>query len=365
MIMPELNYPPFSPPRWLRNPHVQTVVASRKPRRWTYGWNTWESMRIDLGSEGAVIAEASWQPGDPDRPPVLVLLHGLEGSARSHYLIGMSRKAYAAGFHTIRVNTRNCGGTEHLTPTLYCAGLSQDVLAIVRAVRSRVRNPRIYAAAVSLGANILLKFLGEQGGNGEHYIRAAGVMSPPIELGLGVRRMQEPQNWIYQRYFVRKLIRRMERKTQLFPHIGDMRRIARVRTIEEFDDVVTAPHFGFRTAENYYYVASSARVLDAVRVPTLIVQAKDDPMIPFDMFLHAGIERNPYLRLLATDYGGHTGFLHGRASAGQDADAYWGESRVVQFLTDIAVANGDLMRRPQHRTGSAAREGAPQADPCP
>jgi predicted alpha/beta-fold hydrolase len=81
------------------------------------------------------------------------------------------------------------------------------------------------------------------------------------------------------------------------------------------------------------------------------VQAKDDPMIPFDMFLNAGIERNPYLRLLATDHGGHTGFLHGRASAGQDVDAYWGESRVVQFLTNVAVANGDLVRRPEYRAG--------------
>jgi predicted alpha/beta-fold hydrolase len=342
MIIPELKYPPFNPPTWLRNPHVQTVVASRIPRRWSYGWETWETMKIDLGSDGAVLAEASWHPGDPNGRPALVLLHGLEGSARSHYLVGMSRKAYIAGFHAIRVNTRNCGGTEHLTPTLYCAGLSQDVLAIVRAVRNHIRVPRIYAAAVSLGANILLKFLGEQGENGHEYIRAAAVMSPPIELGLGVRRMQEPQNWVYQRYFVRKLIGRMRRKTLLFPHIGDMRRIARVRTIHEFDDLVTAPHFGFGTAENYYHMASSARVLGAIRVPTLIVQAKDDPMIPFDMFLNSGIERNPYLRLLATEYGGHTGFLHARASAGPDLDAYWGESRIVQFLTETACANGDL-----------------------
>ncbi len=339
--VPQLTYPPFDPPRWLRNPHVQTLVSSRKPRRWGYGWQSYEDVEIDLGVDGKVTGEASWQPGNRPERPVAMFLHGLEGSARSHYLVGMSKKAFARGFHVVRLNMRNCGGTEHLTPTLYCAGLSQDVLAVVRWLRG-LGLTHVYAAAVSLGANILLKCLGEQGERGVDQLRAAAVLSPPIDLGLGAREISRPQNWIYQRYFVRNLIRRMRRKLELYPALGDLSRIERVRTIYEFDDIVTAPHFGFGTADNYYRLASSAPLLGAIRVPTLIVQAMDDPMIPFQPFLTSGIERNPHLLLIATQYGGHSGFLQQRPAGSPDLDAYWGESRAVQFLSTVAGRNGDL-----------------------
>jgi predicted alpha/beta-fold hydrolase len=336
LAVANLSFPAFDPPVWLRNHHVQTLVASRKPRRWNYGWTVSEPFLIDLGKDGKLGAEASWQPGNLKDCPLLFLMHGLEGSAQSHYLVGMSKKAYALGFHTVRVNTRNCGGTEHLTPTLYCAGLSQDVAAVVRHFRERLDIREIYGAAVSLGANILLKYLGEQGDRGPDCLRGAAVLSPPIDLGAGVRKMEEPQNWIYQRYFVGKLIERMRRKTALFPGLGDMGRIARVRTIHEFDDVVTAPHFGFGTADNYYRLASSGPLLRDIRVPTLIIQAQDDPLVPFESFRNSGIEANPCLRLLAPRHGGHTGFLGSRPACGQDQDAYWGECRAVQFLSALA-----------------------------
>jgi len=338
-----IDFPPFTPPRWLTNPHAQTLIASRKPRRWHYGWNSWEPISFDLGQEGTVTGEASWQPGPRSASPLLFLTHGLEGSARSHYLIGMSRKAYCAGFHTVRVNTRNCGGTEHLTPTLYCAGLSQDILAIVRHFKRNMGISEIFAAGVSLGANILLKFLGEQEDRGSEYVRGAAVLSPPVDLGAGVRQMEAPQNWIYQRYFVNKLIERMRRKTALFPHLGDMARIERIRTIHEFDDIVTAPHFGFGNADNYYRIASSGPLLKNIRVPTLIVQAKDDPLVPYKSFSRFGIELNPAILLLTPDHGGHTGFLGTKASNAGDRDAYWGESRIVQFLGALAGRNGVRM----------------------
>ncbi len=341
-MLPPVEWPPFDPPIWLRNPHVQTLVASRKPRRWNYGWDSWETITFDLGPDGKLTAEASWQPGRRSNSPLLFLLHGLEGSARSHYLVGMSRKAFRAGFHTVRVNTRNCGGTEHLTPTLYCAGLSQDVMAIIRHCRELLGIERIYAAAVSLGANILLKFLGEQGERGPEYLCGAAVVSPPIDLGAGVRRMEERQNWIYERYFVGKLIERMRRKTALFPGLGNMRRIERIRSIHEFDDVVTAPHFGFGDADNYYRIASAKPLLKDIRVPTLIIQAQDDPLIPFGSFLDSGIDENPHICLLATTHGGHTGFLDSKPALPGDMDGYWGESRAVQFITALASSRGEI-----------------------
>jgi predicted alpha/beta-fold hydrolase len=331
----DIEFPPFSPPGWMSNAHLQTLVASRKPRRWDFGWQSWEPLEIDLGPDGKILAEASWQPGKLSKRPAVFLLHGMEGSAKSHYMIGMSRKAFAAGFHTVRVNTRNCGGTEHLTPTLYCAGLSQDVLSVVRALQYRYGLVELYGAGVSLGANILLKFLGEQGSAATSLLRGAAVISPPIDLAAGARKMEEPQNWIYQRYFVHQLIERMRRKTRLFPEIADMRRVSRVRTIREFDDLVTAPHFGYGTADNYYRLASSGPLLGNVRVPTLIIQAVDDPLIPFAPFQAPGVRENPALRLLASPRGGHTGFLGRRPACPADQDSYWAECRVVQFFSSL------------------------------
>ena len=337
-----IDFPPFHPPRWLHNGHLQTVVASRKPRLLQFGWREWEPIQFDLEKDGKLSGEASWQPGEKQESPVLILFHGLEGSAQSHYLVGMSKKAYQSRFHTIRINTRNCGGTEHLTPSLYCAGLSQDIRAVTCQLRQRFGFDDIYAAGVSLGANILLKFVGETGDEARQPLQGVAVLSPPIDLLACALKMLEPQNWIYQRYFVRRLKERMRRKIVYFPEIADMRRVEQVRTIYEFDDVVTAPHFGFGTAKNYYRLASSAPLLEKIRTPTLIIQSQDDPMIPFGVFHQAGIENNPHIRLLPTDRGGHSGFLAARPATEQDQDCYWAESRVVQFLSWLAGRRGSL-----------------------
>jgi predicted alpha/beta-fold hydrolase len=326
-------FPPFHPPRWLRNPHVQTLVAAQKPRRLDYGWRSWEPVEISLGKDGRILAEASWQPGNKAAIPVLILIHGLEGSARSHYMMGLSKKAFARGFHTVRVNLRNCGRTEHMTPTLYCAGLSQDVGSVVEHLRHKCGMEAIYAAAVSLGGNVLLKFLGEQGDQGGGYLRAAAVMSPPIDLAAGAQKIGERSNWIYQRRFVSSLIKRMRRKAALFPGIADMSRVERTRTIYEFDDIVTAPHFGYGRADDYYRLASSAPLLRHICVPTLIIQAADDPLIPFAAFQSSGIEQNPALTLLATKHGGHAGFLTTRPAHPDDLDCYWAESRMIDYLS--------------------------------
>lgn len=331
-----MNSPPFQPPRWLHNAHLQTIVTARKPRRWNYGWKAWEPMLIDLGKDGSILAEASWRDGPKESSPALFLLHGLEGSARSHHLLGISKKAFEAGFHTIRVNMRNCGGTEQLTPKLYCAGLSQDVLAVVRALRERYGVSRIYGAGASLGANVLLKFLGERGSDAFQLIQGAAAVSTPIDLALGARAIGKPGNWFYERYFVRQLIARMERKAAFFAGLADLSRIRRIRSIYEFDEVVTAPHFGFGSADNYYRLASSGPLLREIRVPTLLVQAMDDPLIPFESYKNVGIAENPFLVLLVTQHGGHAGFLGSRPASDFDLDCYWAECRVVQFLTALA-----------------------------
>jgi predicted alpha/beta-fold hydrolase len=344
---PALAYPPFRPPALLRNRHMQTLIASQRPRRFSYGWCRWEPVEIDLGKEGKLLAEASWQPGDRMDYPALVLFHGLEGSARSHYLMGISHKAFVQGFHTLRVNMRNCGGTERLTPTLYCAALSQDVLRVAKHLREAGGLREVYAAAVSLGASMLLKFLGEMGADGPDYIRGAAAVSPPLDLAMGARRLLETQNWLYQKYFVRSLIRRMRRKAAFYPSIADLRQVEKIRTVYEFDDLVTAPHFGYASAEDYYRKASCGPLLTHIRVPTLILQAQDDPLIPFDPFVSPGIRENPCLQLLTPRHGGHAGFLGSRPLHSGDLDGYWAESRLVQFLSAIAARSRQSPRWPE------------------
>ena len=289
-------------------------------------------MQIDLGAEGKLLAEVSWQPAGKQDHPALILFHGLEGSARSHYLIGISKKAFARGFHTVRVNMRNCGGTEHLSPTLYCAALSQDVLSVVRHLRDHHGIRDIYGMGVSLGANILLKFLGEQQNDGDRYLKAAAVISPPLDLALGARLLMEPSNWMYQRHFVKSLIQRLRRKSSFFPGIADIKRVEKIRTIWEFDDVVTAPHFGFASAEDYYRKASCGPLLREIRVPTLLIHSEDDPLIPLDPFLTSGIEKNPHLLPLLTRHGGHAGFMGSKPATDSDLDEYWAECRAVDFF---------------------------------
>jgi uncharacterized protein len=348
-----MDFPPFQPRGWLVNPHVQTIVTALKPRTWNYGWKRSETIVIDLGRDGSILAEASWQDGPRDSAPALFLLHGLEGSARSHHLIGISKKAHESGFHTIRVNMRNCGGTEQLTRTLYCAGLSQDVLAIVNTLRGKYGISRIYAAGISLGANVLLKFLGEHGSDAFQLVQGVAAVSTPIDLALGARAIGKRENWLYERYFVRQLIARMERKLAYFPGLSDMDRIKRIRSIYEFDNVVTARHFGFGNADNYYRLASSGPLLRQIQVPTLLIQAMDDPLIPFECFKRAAIEENPFIILLATRHGGHAGFLGSRPAGKSDRDCYWAECRVVQFLGTLAFQTSRSSSKIERRQESS------------
>jgi uncharacterized protein len=340
-VISDLEFPPFLPPRWMKNAHFQTILASRKPRNWEYGWTSFESIRVGLGEEGSIVAEASWQPGPREGAPALVLLHGLEGSARSHHLLGISKKAYEAGFHAVRLNMRNCGGTEHLTPTLYCGALSNDVLLTIQHLRQEYGIDRFYAAGISLGGNMLLKLAGELADEGPGVLSGVAVISTPIDLAMGAKMIGARKNWIYERYFLRQLVSRLERKAVLYPAIADLHRARRVRSIWEFDDLVTGPHFGFGNAENYYRMASSGPLLGKVRIPSLLIQSMDDPLIPFESYRIPEIARNPFLRLLATTHGGHAGFLAARP-AGNDRDPYWAEWRVVQFL-------GHLSEMQRHR----------------
>ena len=266
--------------------------------------------------------------------PTVILIHGLEGCAESHYMRGIAAKAYHAGFNVIRMNQRNCGGTEHLTATLYNSGLSRDYLAIVRELRTLDHLTRIWLVGYSMGGNLVLKAAGEIGGS-EPSLAGIAAVCPNIDPAQCVVALEQPRNWIYHHHFLPRLKARLRRKAAFFPGKWDLARLRSIRTMTQFDDCFTAPDGGYRDAADYYDRAGSHHVLHRITVPTLIITAQDDPFIPYSMFTQPAIRDNRAITMFAPRYGGHCGFFSGSRNG---EDPYWAENRIVEFLTQTASA---------------------------
>jgi predicted alpha/beta-fold hydrolase len=243
---------------------------------------------------------------------------------------GLADKAFARGFNVIRLNQRNCGGTERLAAGLYHSGLTHDADHVIREVASRDGIARVVVAGYSLGGNLALKLAGDHGDAPPPQLRGVCAVSPVLELSACVRALERRQNVIYQWNFVRLLKARMRRKDQCFPGRFPIERLAHVRSVRAFDEAFTAPHFGFRSAEDYYHCASAMRVIDRVAIPALIVTAEDDPFVPIAAFDDPAVLDNHFITVVVTPHGGHCAFLDGAAEGN---DGYWAEREVVRFVT--------------------------------
>jgi predicted alpha/beta-fold hydrolase len=316
----------FEPHPLLRNPHAQTLAAAFLPRRFPH---LPQSVPRDFETEPGtrIRGECHWQAVPRERP-TLVLVHGLEGSSESGYMLGLAERAYVAGWNAVRLNQRNCGGTESLTPTLYNSGLSGDYRAVLAELIERDSLPEIFFAGYSMGGNLVLKMGGELAGAAPPQLRAVAGVCPCVDLGLCADAVGLPRNFIYQEHFVRNLKKRMQRKAKLFSGKFDLVPMARVRTLREFDDKITAKYCGFRDATDYYFQSSALRVACEIRVPTLIVTAQDDPFVPFASFSDPAIANNPHIRLIAPEDGGHCAFLSRYSGDGR----HWAEACVMEFF---------------------------------
>lgn len=317
----------FQPPLWLRNGHLMTLVPRYLPRDTSLTGLPQESRRFTTERDTQLLGECHWQP-DRKAAPTAIVVHGLEGSSESAYMRGIAAKAYRLGFNVIRMNQRTCGGTEHLTPTLYNSGLSGDYRAIVRELAQQDGLTRIWLVGYSMGGNLVLKAAGELGRR-EPALAGVAAVCPNINPTLCARALEEPRNWIYHRHFVVGLKSRLRRKAALFPGKWDLSLLDKVSTISEFDDRYTARDGGYQDGADYYDRAGARHVLDTLAVPTLIITAQDDPFIPYSMFTLPSIQRHPLIRLVAPRYGGHCGFFHWSRNA---EDSYWAENRIVEFL---------------------------------
>jgi predicted alpha/beta-fold hydrolase len=306
---------PFRP--LFRNPHLQTILGhywrvgpARRPvdrRR----FRTDPEVEVEVLSEHP-LGEAAGE---------IVMVHGLEGSADAGYMRRLSGLAVAAGFATHRLNLRTCGGTEHLCATLYHAGLTTDLLAVLKALRAEGRDPA-FLAGFSLGGNMVLKLAGELGETASDLIGGVVSVSTPLDLDACSRRIADPSNRVYEKRFVRRMIARLRATGRYAPP-----EFAGLGSVRAIDDRITAPSFGFGTAANYYRTQSAIRFLHAIRVPVLLIQAKDDIFVPFEIFEHEAVRSNPRIELLATEYGGHLGFL------GRSPERFWADAAIMEWIS--------------------------------
>lgn len=290
---------PFVP--LFKNPHFQTIAGFLWPRPSANKRFPVES-KLYLAEPDVQVLVKTQQPAGASRGDI-VLVHGLEGSADSGYMRSMALCAIAAGYTAHRLNLRSCGGTEHLAHTSYHAGLTSDLLAVLRALAGEGRAPA-WLVGFSLGGNVVAKLAGELGADARTPIAGICAVSPAIDLEACARRIGQPDNSFYEDRFVRLMGARacaVRRATR-----ADLQRI---RTVIELDDRITAPSFGFTGAEHYYRTQSANQLLDRIRVPALFIAAKDDPWVPFQIYDHPAFQQNPCLHLLATEYGGHVGFI--------------------------------------------------------
>lgn len=317
---------PYTPKRGLRNGHLMTIYCWGRPRTFPR-LPPPEDRLFEVEPGVRVLAHCHWQP-DRAAHPVLLGLHGLESSSAAHYMRGLADKAFARGFNVILLNQRNCGGTEALCDGLYHSGLTTDANHVIHAI-GREGNDRVVVAGYSLGGNLALKLAGDYGDAPPSSLKAVCAVSPVIELAACVGALERRQNIVYQWNFVRGLKARMRRKDVTHPGRFPVERLPGVRTVRQFDECFTAPHFGFRDASDYYHRASAMRVVDRIRVPTLIITAEDDPFVPVEPFRDPKLTSNPCITLVVTKHGGHCGFV--TDPHGHDDDGYWAENQIVEF----------------------------------
>jgi predicted alpha/beta-fold hydrolase len=309
----------------LRGGHLQTVANFFLRRRITPPPGERRLIEVEPGVQ--VLCHCHWQP-DRENALTVIIVHGLEGSSESPYMLGIAAKGMAAGMNVVRMNQRNCGGTDALSSTLYHSGRSQDIAAVAHNLLQQDRISRFALAGFSMGGNLVLKLAGEWGKDGPRQFRAVAAVCPSMNLAASADALHLAANRVYEYYFMWQLRRRLITKARLFPGKFDTARLRGVTTLRDFDDKITAYYCGFQGASDYYERSAAANVVDRVAVPTLILHAANDPFIRILPVTREKILSNPNIAFVETEDGGHCSFL---AKPDGD-DGRWAERRVVEFL---------------------------------
>jgi predicted alpha/beta-fold hydrolase len=326
----------FEPFHLLSGGHVQTLAGNYWLRPALTIPVEAEAVEVDVVDGSRVLCYGQWQPAAIRSTRLTILLvHGLEGSSDSRAILRLTAKAWNAGCNVVRMNMRNCGGTDAWTPTLFHSGLSADVDAVLRHFVKKFRLERVAMAGYSMGGNLVLKLAGELANRPPAWLRAAAAVSPPADLAPSADAVHEPANRLYEWYFLSNLIRRFRRKAILFPETYSTQGIGSIHSMRDFDDRITALYSGFNGADEYYLRASSGRVASHIAIPTLVLYALDDPFIRITAETRESLRGNSSIEYVESPWGGHCGFLAApstKPGTCEYSDLHWAESTLIRFL---------------------------------
>lgn len=314
---------PFRPAWWCRNAHAQTIWAAllRQAPPVPLARARWELPDGDFLDVDELAA------GEP--APRLIVLHGLESSSRAPAVAGLLREARRRGWGGVAVNFRGCSGEPNRLRRSYHGGDTADLAWVIARVQADHPSSPLFLAGISLGGNVLLKYLGEQGETLPAQVRAAAAISAPFDLAASVQALERRFSRVYRRRLVASLKRKTFEKLVRYPDLVDRLKLRAVRTLAAFDDLVTAPVHGFPDAAAYWAASSSAPLLACIRRPTLLINAEDDPFLPAGSLPRSAVGANPFLTAAFTPAGGHLGFLSGRWPG---APIAWAERCAIEFL---------------------------------
>jgi predicted alpha/beta-fold hydrolase len=312
--------PAYEPPSWLRGQHLQTILPSTvlgaraRPYR-RERWDTPDDDFIDL----------DWVDSSQPHAPLVVLFHGLEGSSRSHYAGNFMREVAQRDWRGVVPHFRGCSGVPNRAPRFYHSGDSAEVNWILGRLHAQYPGNPMHVVGVSLGGNALLRWLGERGDDACKWVVSAAAISAPLDLAAGGRALSRGFNRLYTKVFLDTLKPKCDHKLLQYPGLFDAHLMRAARNLYEFDNVVTAPLHGYRDTDDYWHRASAKWVLPAVRVPTLILNACNDPFLP-ESALPRSCAVSSAVRLEYPTQGGHVGFYDRGLGSG------WLACRTLDFL---------------------------------
>jgi uncharacterized protein len=319
---------PFRPRRPFLGGHAQTLAGNFLPRRNQLPAAEERLFHVEQGVQ--VLCHCHWQPHRA-QAMTLIIVHGLEGSSESGDVIGTGSKAWRAGMNVVRMNVRSCGGTERLGPTLYNSGMSADVGTVAKTLIEQDGLQKLAFAGFSMGGNMVLKLMGEWGDHAPPQVKAAVGISPAMDLAASADALHDHANRVYEMKFLWSLRRRIQRKAALYPGHFELRHLRGVRSLRDFDNQITARHFGFLDAQDYYTRAACTHVLDRIAVPALVMHAEDDPFIRILPETREKLLRNPHITYIETERGGHCAFL----AEARGYDGRWAERQAIAFIQRI------------------------------
>lgn len=328
-----MTFPAFSAPLWIRSAHAQTI-GGRLLR--TVGGVRFRRERIDTPDGDFLDLEHAVVEGSPldESAPLVLKLHGLEGSAHSGYSVQLARALAAKGIRSVGLNFRSCGGEMNRAARFYHSGETEDVALVLDHLARTVDPTRLGALGFSLGGNVLLKYLGERGAEAGRRLSVAAAVSVPYDLAACADHMSTGASRMYAGFFLRSLRKKVVSKEALLAGHCDVARARSARSVREFDDALTAPLHGFASAEEYYRLSSAGRYLSGIRLPTLLIHALDDPIALSETIPHQEIAANPSLVTAFPATGGHVGFV---AGPGPWAPSFWAEARAADFLAATLI----------------------------